>query len=145
MSHTTRAVRDKAPHEPPPPARTVKPNRRTHQPLPVVSIGPTGFLAECGETGTIDQLVEELPTYPPTLFCTVGAADFVAMLDEVYAPQYPNSWQRIFGVEAKDVTPVNGAARAARCTTPVNLFGWKDRDGGVFHRIIDPVTMYRNA
>lgn len=143
-----RAVRANTSHEPPLPARTVKPNKRKHSSLPVVSIiGDTGgrFLSESGETGSISQLISDLPDYPPTLFCTVGAADFVAMLDGIYTSLYPKSWQRIFGVEAKDVTPVMGVARAARCTTPVNLFGWKDRDGGVFHRIIDPVTMYRNA
>lgn len=148
MTHTTRAVRANTPHEPPPPARTVKPNRRQHTILPVVAIvGDTSghYLTESGETGTVPELIEALPKYEATLFCTVGAADMVALLDETYAPLYPNSWQRIYGVEAKDVTPVNGLARAARCTTPVTLFGWKDRDGGVFHRIIDPVTMYRNA
>jgi hypothetical protein len=143
-----RAVRADTSHEPPLPARTVKPNRRTHTVLPVVAIvGDSDgcYLSESGETGSVSQLIDTLPNLPSTLFCTVGAADFVAMLDEVYTPQYPNSWQRIFGVDAKEVTPVNGVARATRCTTPVNLFGWKDRDGGVFHRIIDPVTMYRNA
>jgi hypothetical protein len=148
VSHTKRAVRAGEQHEPPPPARTVKPNRRTHTVLPVVAIAGDAdgnYLSESGETGSVSQLIDELPKYAPTLFCTVGAADFVAMLDEIYSPLHPNSWQRIYGVDAKDVTPVNGVARAARCTTPVNLFGWKDRDGGVFHRIIDPVTMYRNA
>lgn len=146
-----RAVRADKPHEPPPPARTVKPNRRTHTVLPVIAIvcGANSdegeYLSESGETGTVSKLIDTLPKASPTLFCTVGAADFVAMLDEIYTPLYPSSWQRIYGVEAKDVTPVNGIARAARCTTPVTLFGWKDRDGGAFHRIIDPVTMYRNA
>lgn len=149
MGHTARAMRVGL-HEPPPPARTVKPNRRQHTQLPVVSVVDANhsnghYLSESGETGSVSRLIESLPKREATLFCTVGAADFVAMLDEIYAPLHPNSWQRIFGVEARDVTPVNGVARASRCTTPVNLFGWKNRDGGTFHRIIDPVTMYRNA
>lgn len=145
MSRSANRVRSK--HEPPPPPRTVKPNARTHRALPVVAISGSQFLTEEGETGTVAELIEALPDYAPTLFCTVGAADFIAMLNQIYLLRYPNSWQRVITPHEASVIKVGAVEKASRVTVAVNYFGWQGagKRNGVFHKIIDPVTMYQQG
>lgn len=138
-------------HEPPPPPRTVKPNGRTHKSLPIVAVGRDSFLAESGETGTLAELIDKLPNYETTLFCTVGAADLVTRLNQIYLLRYPGTWQVSWNVPDGNAVRVGGVERAVRVMVAVNYFGWNRGSGGkkgdksVYHQIIDPVTMYQQG
>lgn len=125
---------------PPPPARTVRPRKRTHKFLPVIAVGRTCFLAESGETGSIPELAEQLPKYESTLFCTLeSSGDFVAMLAETAIQE---NWNWRIHCDERNMTAPNGIMRVSRVTTVVNYFGWQGRDHnkGCYHRAIDPVT-----
>jgi hypothetical protein len=134
--------------EPPPPARTVKPNRRTYKSLPIVAICSGQTLSESGEAGTVAELINALPDYGATLFSCVGSADFVTMLNQTYLLRYPGTWQRVVTPHEAGVTRVGSVERASRMTVVVNYFGWQHKSkkgGGTYHRIIDPVTMYQQG
>lgn len=131
-------------HSPLPPLseRTVKPRSRTYKRLPVVAIGRDDYLTESGETGTVSSLVDALPEFAPTLFCKLGAADFVAELTSVYLLKTPDTWQWRVSEHERAMNAPNKTFRAVRSTTAVHYFGWKHWQGGHMHRIIDPVTIY---
>jgi hypothetical protein len=119
--------------------RTVKPRRRTYKRLPVIAVGTSYFLTESGETGTIPNLIDTLPEYPPTLFVTVGSSgDFVAMLESCYIPRTPGAWRWRIVPQEKSMFTVGGFMRPTRAEVPVNYFGW--RAPGSYHKAIDPIT-----
>lgn len=144
MATSDRAISN-APTVPTRTERTVKPRKRKGNPLPVVAIGREHFLAESGETGTIDTLVNSLPTFPPTLFCAVGAADFVAMLNSVYLLRTPTTWQWRASSHERNICAPGDTFRAARVSTAIHFFGWQQEKNQGFHKIIDPVTVYGNS
>lgn len=123
------------------PPRTVKPCNRTRQVLPIVAVGRDNYLAESGETGTTQELVENLPDYPPTIFCKLGAAEWVAELTSVYLLRTPANWQWRISDHKRDIYTPGQAARTARGSAVVHYFGWKTHNG-CYHKAIDPVTMY---
>lgn len=128
---------------PPPPARTVKPRKRTRNALPIVAVGRDNFLAESGETGTMPELVDQLPRMPSTLFATLeSSSDFVAMLSQTFILKDNASWTWRAHCDERNMTAPNGFMRASRVTTVVNYFGWQgaDHNKGCYHRAIDPVT-----
>ena len=145
MSLSTNPVSSQ--HEPPAPPRTVKSNRRTYKSLPVVAVFGDSFLAESGETGTATQLIKELPEYEATLFCTVGAADFVAMLGQKYLLTHPSTWQVVIAPEHEaSVIRAGQFERSSRVTVVINQFGWHSPGKrSTFHRVLDPVVMYQKG
>lgn len=137
----TRSTVSTGDHDPAPPPRTIKPRNRAGKVLPVVAIGRTDYLAESGETGSVSSLVENLPDYSPTLFCRLGAADFVAELTSVYSLRTPTSWQWRASDNERAIYTPGQQVRAVRSNTVIHYFGWKTHNG-CYHKIIDPVTMY---
>ena len=133
------------PLEPPP--RIVKPRERTYKYLPVTAIHGNYTLTENGEVGTVDEFIETLPSQPPTLFAKIGAADFVGRLDTIFDLQDPDHWQWRASTHERDICRPDGVRVAARVSTAIHYFGFKDghrgkRKGRAYHKIIDPVTMY---
>lgn len=124
-----------------PPPKIVKPRGRTYQRLPVVAINGQQTLNEDGEMGKIMDLVAALPTMQPTLFVKYNAADFVAGLDITYAKTHKN-WQWHATEREKGITAPNGVRVAARITTTIHFFGFKERH---YHKIIDPVAMHARS
>jgi hypothetical protein len=133
-------------HEPPQPERTVKPNKRTYNPLPVIAIHDGQFISESGEAGTVAELIDALPDYEATLFSCVGAADFTAMLNQTYLLRHHDTWQRVISPNGAGVIRQGKFERASRVTVVVSYFGWRHPNGkSVYHRIIDPVAMYQQS
>lgn len=123
------------------PKRVVLPRRRTPRRREVVAVANGWTVNERMEFGTVKELIEALPQMPPTLFVRLSAADFVAELDEVYSISHPTSWQWSAASSEREI--VRGEVHlATRISTVVRYFGWK---GGNYHRIIDPVTMYKRS
>lgn len=114
--------------------RAVKPRSRKYKRLPIIVVARGRWINENGE-----PVPEYLPDMPSTLFVTIGAGDFVSQLDEVYAAAYPDSWQWHVSTQEKGIVQPGGIRVAARVTTVVKQFGFKN---GNYHRIIDPVVMY---
>ena len=124
-----------------PPAKTVKPRVRTYQPLPVVAIADGEIITENGELLTQDQLIQRLPTMPPTLFVAVMAARFLSELDRQYS-QTTVGWQYRITNNERNVSTPEGQLIATRITVAISYFGWKNRN---YHKLIDPVTMYGHS
>lgn len=141
MAASDRAVSNE-PTQPATPEFKVKPRTRATKPLPVVAIGSDYFLAESGETGSFAELVEQLPTLSPTLFCAVGAADIVAMFTSTYLLRTPDSWQVRASAHERNVCAPTDTFRAARVSTAIHFFGWKRAKNDGYHKIIDPVVLY---
>jgi hypothetical protein len=132
------------------PPRIVTPRKRTYPRRPVIAIHNGETLNENGEIGTVDALIYSLRNLEtPTLFSAIQAADFVADLDTMFARDYPTTWQWRVNDHERDISP-NGVRIATRITTIVHWFGFRKnnrfrnngRSGGVFHKIIDPVSVY---
>jgi hypothetical protein len=117
------------------PQRIVKPRSRKYKRLPIIVVTPTHYIHE---DGTIFNVLD-LPTMPSTLFVTVGAGDFIAELDERYRVSHPDSWQWHVTTQEKGIVRPGGVRVAARVTTVVKQFGFKN---GNYHKVIDPVVMY---
>lgn len=127
---------------PAPVPRSVKPRHRAYRHFPVVALGREDYLDENGQTGSVMDLIAQLPKSPSTLFCTVGSADFLARLNSVYLLKTPNTWQwRVSTLEREFCRP-NDVMRAVRISTVVHYFGWKH---GTYHKIIDPIVMYGHS
>lgn len=129
---------------PPEPVRSVKPRRRKVRTLPVVAVGHTHFLTESGETGTLEELIDDLPVRASTLFCSLGSSgDFVQKVGATYILRTPKTWEYQLTVKEKEIITPGEFVRVTRSTVPVKYFGWKtEHDGSHYHRIIDPVTFY---
>ena len=121
------------------PRRIVTPRHRAYKVLPVVAIHKGDCISESGEVQLASDLVANLREYPPTLFCKLGAADFLAELNSVYLLRTPHTWQWRASSHERAMNAPNGIVQAARVTTAIHFFGWK---GGNYHKIIDPITMY---
>ena len=119
----------------PPAPRTVRPRSRKYKRLPIVVVSRDGCVNEDGEYLSLTNL----PNMPSTLFVTQGAGDFVAGLDEAYSVSHPDSWQWRVSTQEKGVMHPGGVRIAARVTTVVHYFGFKN---GNYHKIIDPVVVY---
>lgn len=120
--------------------RIVKPRNRTPRRLPVVAIAGGKVLTEDGQLLSIDELVDQLVTWGPTLFAIDNAGDFIAgWLDPVFRVRYNKSWQWRASAQERNICNPNGTKIAARVSTTIHYMGWK---GGTFHKVIDPVGMY---
>lgn len=108
----------------------------------MVAIHKNTVLAEGWEVSTVDELVDNLPQYDPTLFVTLGAADFIAMLNRVYLLRTPDTWMWRLASHERSLCPPNGVMQATRVSAAINFFGWKHRSNGRYHKIIDPITVY---
>ena len=120
----------------------MKPRRTRRSILPVAAIAGDEVLTEAGELLSLSELAEILPKWPSTIFATVGGADLLAILDDVYAQSHPAIWQWRIADNQRHGT---GRVRhARRVTLAVHFFGFKGgkRYPARFHKLIDPVTMY---
>lgn len=132
------------------PDRIVKPRRTTAKPLPVIAVGASDFLSESGETGTIAELVDLLPKCEATLLCTVGAADFLAMLTSIYLLRTPTTWQWRARASERNICMPTKEIKVVKADVAVQYFGWQGKSGGqskradvgTYHKLIDPVTIY---
>lgn len=122
---------------------TVKPLSGNLRKYPVVALSAETALTEQGERLFAEQVIEALPTMEPTLFVKLGAADFVADLDEVFSKSHPSSWQWRAMPQERNLVGPDGARVAARVSVAVNFFGFQSPR--TYHRIIDPVTMYGHS
>ena len=128
-----------------PAPKIVKPRRARRTRLPIIAVEGDEALTEQGELWTLDELVNRLPDLPRTLFVAVGGADFLAHLNGIFTATHPNVWQwratdnarRAYGNH-----PTSKLRHTGRVKIAVSYFGFKRRDGGTFHKLIDPVTMY---
>ncbi|MGH7240237.1 MAG: hypothetical protein ACREHG_09290, partial [Candidatus Saccharimonadales bacterium] len=118
--------------------RFVKSHSHNPQRRPIIVIVDEQAISEDGIVTTIPELIAALPSYRPTLFATVGAADFLGMLDTIYSATYPN-WQWRVSTHERDICGPDGKRMAIKISQAVHYFGWK---GGNYHWIIDPVVMY---
>lgn len=119
--------------------RTVRPRSRQYKRLPVVAMDNNNWVDEDGQLGPVADLLTKLPDYPSTLFAMVGAPDFVSLLNEHYLVSHPDAWQWRITSQEKGITTPGRFRVAARVTTVVHYFGFKN---GNYHKIIDPITMY---
>lgn len=119
--------------------RTVKPRSRTYRRLPVVAVYGNLWVDEDGQVGRRDHLVWGLREQPPTLFATIGSADFLAYLDQYWSEHDPDHWQFRVTEQERAINIPGKHRAAARVSTTVHYFGFK---GGKYHKVIDPVVMY---
>jgi hypothetical protein len=131
-------IRDDAFFSPP---RIVNPRHRTSRRLSVVAIHGQNVLTEDGQVTTLDELVSTLPKLKPTLFVKYSSADWLAELDEKFAPRFP-SWQWHATSKESAIVRPDGLKVAARVSTVVHFFGFKN---GQYHKVIDPVTMHARS
>jgi len=112
----------------------------------VVAVVKDTVLTEDGESMLLDQLVRRLPPMQRTLFAATNGADLLAYLDNIFAIPYPTTWQWRTSDISRDVPSV-GTVRVRSVTVAVQWFGFRGNGhkGGIFHRLIDPVTMYRKS
>jgi hypothetical protein len=128
-----------------PAPRIVKPRFTQRRPLPIVAVAGDEVLTEAGELWTLDELVEHLPTLPPTLFATIGGADFLAYLDGIFTVSHPITWQWRASDNAKRAYGNHPNARqrhTRRIQIAVHFFGFKEHKNSHYHKLIDPVSMY---
>jgi hypothetical protein len=120
----------------------MKPRHTKRTILPVTAVAGDEVLSEAGELLSLSELVETLPKWPSTIFATVGAADLLAVFDDIYAASHPTSWQWRVGDNQRRVYrthPNPKTRRTGRVEVAISFFGFKNH---CFHKLIDPVTMY---
>lgn len=124
----------------PPAPRTVKPRKRVRKRLPIVTINGGNVLFENGEVDSEGMLIMNLPIMPSTLFVKLAAADWIAGdVNGFWSERDPDHWQWRAAPQERDVHRPDGVKVASRVGTVIHFFGFK---GGVYHKLIDPVTMY---
>lgn len=131
------AQKNRGPFDHAPP--TIKPRIRSRKVLPIVVIAGDNAIHEDGTVRYAPDLALNLHEYPPTLFVSRSAADFIARLDAHYAIADPTHWQWQVADSTRGIQRPDRLKVATRVETAVRLFGFK---GGSYHKAIDPVTMY---
>jgi len=83
---------------------------------------------------------------PSTLFAAQNGADLLSYLDNIFAVPYSSIWQWRTSDVSREMPSTNAKVKCIRkVTVAVQYFGFKNTDkrsGSVYHRLIDPVTMY---
>lgn len=121
-----------------PAPRVVKPRKRSYRVYPIIAISGDLAVDEQGGTISVAELIDKLPSMPPTLFVKLGAADWLAGLNPYFTKLTPN-WQWRASNHERDIVTPSGKKVAARVSVSIHFFGWKGRN---YHKLIDPVTMY---
>lgn len=104
-----------------------------------MAISHNDTLAESGDMGTVQELIDTLPERAPTLFVKLAAADFLGELSSVFVLRDPEHWQWRTTTHERDICRPDGVKMASRVSTVVHYFGFKN---GNTHKLLDPVSMY---
>lgn len=99
-------------------------------------------LEEHGVITPTSDLLDILPSLPPTLFARIGSADWLAEINKRFELSHPDTWQYRVSSNERAIIKPGGGKVATRVTVAVHFFGFK---GGNYHKLIDPITMYGHS